>query len=64
MTKNNLMSLKELVFTLLVFSAYFRIIKLNTLFSSIIKYGIDIKTAIDKIQRCIAFCQINNALNI
>lgn len=58
------MSLKKLVFTLLVFSAYFRIIKLNTLFSSIIKYGINIKMAINEIQRYIAFCQINNALNI
>ena len=46
---NNSMSFNRLVFTLPVFSIYFRIIELDALSLSIIQYAIAMKKIIDKV---------------
>lgn len=46
---NNLVGLNRLVFILLIFGIYFKIIKLNILFLLIIQYAIVIIKAINKV---------------
>lgn len=54
----------RLVFILLAFNLYFKIIELNVLSLSIIQYIIAMKKTIDKFQKCTILQKFNNALNI
>lgn len=60
---NNLVGPNRLVPTLLVFSAYLRMTKIDVPSPSITQRALTMRKAIDEIRRCIAFCQINDALN-
>lgn len=60
----NLIGLNGLVFILLVFSIYFKIIELDALSPSTIHCAIAMKKAIDEVRKCTIFWQVNNALNI
>ncbi len=61
---NDLIELNELIFTLLVFEAYFRMIEMNVLSSTIIQQFIAMRKAMNEIRKSITARQMNDALNV
>jgi hypothetical protein len=61
---NNSTDLDDLIFTLLVFEAYFRMIEMNVFSSTIIQRLIVMRKTINEIRKLIVTRQLNNALNI
>jgi hypothetical protein len=60
---NDSIKLDELIFTLLVFDVYFRMIEMNASSSTIIQRAIAMKKAMKEVQKFIATRQMNDALN-
>jgi hypothetical protein len=60
---NDSIELDELIFILLVFEAYSRMIERNVLSSTIIQRAIAMKKTMKEIQKFIAIRQMNDALN-
>ncbi len=61
---NNLTDLDDLIFILLVFKAYFRMIEMNVFSSTIIQRSIVMRKTMNEIRKLIATRQLNDALNI
>jgi hypothetical protein len=60
---NDFAELNELIFTLLVFEAYFRMIEMNAFSSTIIQRFIAMRKAMNEVRKSIAARQKNDALN-
>jgi hypothetical protein len=60
---NDFAELNELIFTLLVFGAYFRMIETNALSSTITQRSIAMRKAMNEVRKSIAARQVNDALN-
>jgi hypothetical protein len=60
---NDSVELNELIFTLLVFEAYFRMIEMNALSSTIIQRFIAMRKAMNEMRKSITARQVNDALN-
>ncbi len=61
---NDSVEFNELIFTLLVFEAYSRMIEMNALSSTIIQRFIAMRKAMNEVRKSIAARQVNDALNI
>ncbi len=61
---NDSIELNELIFTLLVFEAYSRMIEMNAFSSIIIQRFIAMRKAMNEIRKSIVIRQVNDALNI
>jgi hypothetical protein len=61
---NDSIELDELIFTLLVFEAYFRMIEMNASSFTITQRVIAMRKAMKEVQKFIATRQMNDALNI
>jgi hypothetical protein len=61
---NDSIELNELISTLLVFEAYFRMIEMNALSSTIIQRFIAMRKAMNEVRKSIVARQVNDALNI
>jgi hypothetical protein len=62
-TLNDLINFDELIFTLLAFDAYFRIIEMNVSSSTIIQQFIAMRKAMKEVRKFVAIHQLNDALN-
>ncbi len=60
---NDLIEFDDLIFTLLIFEAYLRIIEMNVSSSTITQRAIAMKKAMKEVQKFIATRQMNDALN-
>jgi hypothetical protein len=60
---NDFAELNELILTLLVFEAYFRMIEMNAFSSTIIQRFIAMRKAMNEVRKSIAARQMNDALN-
>jgi hypothetical protein len=60
---NDSIELDELIFTLLVFDVYFRMIEMNVSSFTIIQRAIAMRKVMKEVQKFIAIRQINDALN-
>ncbi len=63
-TLNDSTELNDLISTLLVFEAYFRMIEMNALSSTITQRFIAMRKAMNEVRKSIAARQVNDALNI
>jgi hypothetical protein len=63
-TLNDSINVDDLIFTLFVFNAYFRMIEINILSSTIIQRFIAMWKAMNEIRKLIVFRKLNDALNI
>jgi hypothetical protein len=63
-TLNNSINFDDLIFTLLVFDAYFRIIEMNVSSSTIIQRFISLRKAMNEVRKLNVIRQLNDALNI
>ncbi len=61
---NDSIDFNNLVFILLVFDTYLRIIKMNASFSTIIQRSIAMRKAMKEVRKTIAFRQMNDVLNM
>ncbi len=61
---NDSTDFNDLIFILLVFDVYFRIIEMNVSFSTITQRSIAMQKAMKKVRKAIAFRQMNDALNM
>jgi hypothetical protein len=61
---NDFVELNELIFTLFVFEAYFRMIEMNALSSTIIQRFVAMRKIMNEVRKSIAVRQMNDALNI
>jgi hypothetical protein len=62
-TLNDSINLDDLIFTLLVFDAYFRIIEMNVSSSTIIQRFFAIRKTMNDVRKLNVIRQLNNALN-
>jgi hypothetical protein len=60
---NDSIELDELIFTLLIFDVYLRMIEMNASSSTITQRAIAMRKAMKKVQKFIAIRQMNDALN-
>jgi hypothetical protein len=60
---NDSIEFDELIFTLLVFGVYLRMIEMNVSLFTIIQRVIAMRKAMKEVQKSIATCQMNDALN-
>jgi hypothetical protein len=60
---NDFAELNELIFTLLVFEAYSRMIEMNALSSTITQRFVAMRKAMNEVRKLIAARQMNDALN-
>ncbi len=60
---NDFAELNELIFTLLVFETYFRMIEMNALSSTIIQRFVAMRKIMNEVRKSIAARQMNDALN-
>jgi hypothetical protein len=60
---NDFAEFNELILTLLVFEAYFRMIEMNAFSSTIIQRFIAMRKAMNEVRKSIAARQVNDALN-
>ncbi len=63
-TLNDFINFNDLVFILLVFDVYFRMIEMNVSFSTITQQSITMRKAIKEVRKTIAFRQMNDVLNM
>jgi hypothetical protein len=63
-TLNDSIDLDDLIFTLLVFDAYFRMIEMNVSSSTITQRFIAMRKAMNEVRKLNAIRQLNDALNI
>jgi hypothetical protein len=61
---NDSTNLNDLVFILLVFDTYFRIIEINASFLTITQQSIAMRKAMKEIRKIVTFCQMNDVLNM
>jgi hypothetical protein len=61
---NDFAEFNELIFTLLVFEAYLRMIEMNVFSSTIIQRFVAMRKVINEVRKSIAARQVNDALNI
>jgi hypothetical protein len=61
---NDFAEFNELIFTLLVFEAYLRMIEMNAFSSTIIQRFVAIRKVMNEVRKSIAVRQMNDALNI
>jgi hypothetical protein len=61
---NDFVELNELIFTLLVFETYFRMIEMNAFSSTITQRFVAMRKVMNEIRKSIAVRQVNDALNI
>jgi hypothetical protein len=61
---NDFAEFNELIFTLLVFETYFRMIEMNALSSTIIQRFVAMRKVMNEVRKSIAVRQVNDALNI
>ncbi len=60
---NDFAELNELIFTLLVFEAYFRMIEMNALSSTIIQRFVAMRKVMNEVRKSIAVHQMSDVLN-
>jgi hypothetical protein len=63
-TLNDFAELNELIFTLFIFEAYFRMIEMNAFSSTIIQLFVAMRKVMNEIRKSIVVRQMNDALNI
>jgi hypothetical protein len=61
---NDFAELNELIFTLLVFETYFRMIEMNAFSSTIIQRFVAMRKAMNEVRKSIVARSVNDALNI